>query len=375
MTRALGWDVFVAAATGVLLASATALTGWPEGAVPFAVVLPALLIGRRARPLLTLCAMVVVICVQWVVVEALVPSDAAVLAALQSVVARASVRVALGAAVVAAWGAVAAAMIPNARLPVDGSDARAAVLSAAFYLFAATAAVAIGAYQRQRRRTLEALEERLRRTEVEREHAAQLAAMKERERIAREVHDVVGHALAVIAVQAQSGAFAAGAEPAAAPAALDAIAVTAKEALGEVRGVLSMLGPESVDGLEIQGLVGRLRAGGVDVEVQEHGAPWRLPASDAHALRRVLQEALTNVVKHGGTGSRATVRLDWETSQVAVEVRNTFTPGVQAEAESQGRGIAGMRRRLADRGGRLDAGPRSDGTFVVRALLPVTPST
>ncbi|WP_412537778.1 histidine kinase [Longispora sp. K20-0274] len=217
-----------------------------------------------------------------------------------------------------------------------------------------------------------ALEDRAARAEAEREERARRAVLDERTRIARDMHDVVAHSLAVIVTQAQGGQFA----PERAPAVLETIAETGRQALADMRGLLGVLrtddsldgfGPQPVLG-DVDELLQRVRAAGLDVELVEVGARGPLPPTAELAGFRLIQEALTNTMKHAGGGARATVRLTWDSEALAVDVTDNGTP--KAPAAEGGHGLLGMRERISVVGGTLSAGPATGGGFRVRAVLP-----
>jgi Signal transduction histidine kinase len=206
---------------------------------------------------------------------------------------------------------------------------------------------------------------------------ARRAADAERLRVAREVHDVVGHGLAAIHMRAEIALHLLDKQPGQAEEALTAISRTSKEALDELRVTLSVIrGEEAVDGrAPTPGLAGlpRLRArladAGVPVRVEIEGEPRTLPVAVDVAAYRVVQEALTNVLRHAGPAT-ATVRIRYAPTTIVVEVtdtgRATATP-----AGSTGFGLAGMRQRVTALGGSFAAGPVAAGGFRVYATLPL----
>ena len=196
---------------------------------------------------------------------------------------------------------------------------------------------------------------------------------EERLRIARELHDVVGHSLGVIALQAGVGARLVESDPAEAKAALLAIAERSRESLREVRQILgavrdpaSMTSPHP--GLAaIPDLVADLAAAGLHVDLDQHGDPWPLtPAMDL-SVYRVLQESLTNVVRHAGT-DRAWVRIAYTPD--ALELRILDRGRGLAPGSPPASGQRGMRERMAAWGGSLDAGPAVGGGYQVLAVIP-----
>ncbi|MFJ8114224.1 sensor histidine kinase [Streptomyces sp. NPDC096132] len=211
------------------------------------------------------------------------------------------------------------------------------------------------------------------RERAERAQAARRRADEERLRIARELHDVLAHSLSVINVQAGVGLALLDADPEQARTALTTIKSASKEALGEVRQVL--------DTLRTPGDVPRAPAPGLDrlpelveqaaragLTVQVEGEPPRLSPGTDLAAFRIVQEALTNVVRHSGS-RHARVRLEPAGGTLRLRIDDDG-PATGAEAGGSGNGLAGMRERAAALGGTIEAGPRPDGGFRVLAVLP-----
>lgn len=219
----------------------------------------------------------------------------------------------------------------------------------------------------ERQRALAAAEERGRRLAQE----AADAVAEERARIARELHDVVSHALTVVVLQAQAAQAQLG-DPESAARSLDAVKQAGQEALQDMRRMLGVLRVPATTAPEpdldrIPVLLEELRRVGLPVELEQVGERRHLPPSLALTAYRVVQEGLTNVMKHAGSAP-ATVRLSWEEGALSVEVRDCG-PGATAP-DRGGHGLAGMRERVAVVGGTLHAGPGDDGGFRLRALLP-----
>lgn len=215
---------------------------------------------------------------------------------------------------------------------------------------------------------------RARETRRAQERAEATAATEaERTRIARDMHDVVAHSLAVVIAQADGARYAATADPNAATEALGTISATARAALSDVRLLLTQLRHSQADGpqptlADLEQLYAHVRGAGVDLRVDVDPAPRaEPPASVQLAVYRILQEALTNALRHGGDGP-VDVALAWHPERVELQVRNPVAP--RADEPSRGHGLIGMRERAQLVGGSLDAGV--DGTaFVVRATLPI----
>lgn len=212
------------------------------------------------------------------------------------------------------------------------------------------------------------------RERAERAQAARRRADEERLRIARELHDVLAHSLSVINVQAGVGLALLDADPEQARTALTTIKSASKEALGEVRQVLDSLrtpgdAPRTpAPGLDrLPELVEQAARAGLTVEVA--GEPPRLSPGTDLAAFRIVQEALTNVVRHSGS-RHARVRIDEERGTLRLRIDDDG-PATGADAGGGGNGLAGMRERAAALGGTIEAGPRADGGFRVLAVLPV----
>ncbi|WP_217213541.1 sensor histidine kinase [Streptomyces sp. AC550_RSS872] len=213
---------------------------------------------------------------------------------------------------------------------------------------------------------------------VERALAARRRADEERLRIARELHDVLAHSISVINVQAGVGLALLDTDPEQARTALTTIKAKSKEALGEVRQVLDTLrtpgdAPRTpAPGLDrLPELVEQAASAGLTVEVE--GEPPRLAPGTDLAAFRIVQEALTNVVRHSGS-RHARVHLDHD-DRTTLRLRiDDDGPATGADAGGSGNGLAGMRERAAALGGTIEAGPRDDGGFRVLAVLPLKAS-
>jgi signal transduction histidine kinase len=222
----------------------------------------------------------------------------------------------------------------------------------------------------------QAFAERARVLELERDANARVAAAEERVRIAREMHDVVGHSVSVMVVQAGAERLALGEARPATREALLSIERTGREALAEMSRLLGILRKEG-EGLslaprpslaQVDVLVQTMRDAGVPVELRVEGDQTDLPPSVDVSAYRIVQEALTNVVKHAGP-ARATVVVRYSGQAVELEVTDDGEGSVNRSAA--GYGLAGMRERVALHGGTLDANGRSDGGFTVKARLPL----
>ncbi|MEO5851177.1 MAG: sensor histidine kinase [Nocardioides sp.] len=239
------------------------------------------------------------------------------------------------------------------------------------------AAWLLGDSIRSRRAYVHELEEKAER--LEREHEAQVrrAAAEEQARIARELHDVVAHALAVIVVQASAAEDVLEDAPGPAREPVMAIAAAARSALGDLRRVVGALREGAAD-LEPQPTIGRLdplvervRRAGLPVELDIQGEPLLLPAAVELSAYRIVQEALTNTLKHAGaTQVRVLVRYGERLELVVHDNGSNPTNGTGSR-NGNGNGLIGMRERVTMLGGDLSAAPGSDGGFIVRARIPI----
>ncbi|GAB3139854.1 hypothetical protein GCM10027290_09750 [Micromonospora sonneratiae] len=269
------------------------------------------------------------------------------------------------------------------RGPDAGDDPQLALaLVGAETLWLAVVLAAAAAYRNWRRWRAE-LAAGLRRLEYERELESSRRSAEERLEIARELHDVVAHTLTVVGVQLHVVAEALDDSPAEARDALRTAQEVRARAVTDLRSLIDVLrdpgSSEAQDGAGpvrgpqgdlagLDDLLDRTRAGGLTVTLDQTGDPAGVPAPVALAAYRVVQEALTNTVRHAGAG-RVTVRLDCAADSVAVEVVDDGA--VTGPQPAPGHGISGMRERVAALGGTFAAGPAAGGGYAVRATIPV----
>ena len=222
------------------------------------------------------------------------------------------------------------------------------------------------------------LREKASRLERDQAENQKLAVAEERARIAREMHDVVAHNVSVMVVQASAARRMIDHDPARAREALSSVEQTGREALAEMRRMLDVLRVEderaalapqpSID--ELDALIQLAREAGLDVELEVEGERRRLSSGVDLSAFRIVQEALSNTIKHAGA-AHARVRLRFGDDQVEVDVVDDGR-GVRPHSENgKGQGLVGMRERVAMLGGRLEAGYRANGGFEVRATLPL----
>jgi signal transduction histidine kinase len=248
-----------------------------------------------------------------------------------------------------------------------------------FRIGAAIMAAALGESVRSRRVIAEQAKERAETAERTREQEARRRVDAERLRIAREVHDTVAHAIAVINVQAGVTAHVLDKRPRQVRDGLAAIEQTSAQALRELRATLGVLrGPDDghpspAPGLgQIDDLAAMAREGGLDVTLETVGTPRILAGTVDHAAYRILQESITNVIRHAAP-ARVNVTIEYRTDQLRLRVDDDGRGTGNADPRGGGHGLAGMRERCALLGGRLTAGPRPGGGFSVCAHIPFHP--
>ena len=252
--------------------------------------------------------------------------------------------------------------------------------------------VYVGQAMRKWRRRVSESQARLDRLQAEHEAATALALATERARIASELHDVVTHNVSVMIVQAGAARQVLTNSPGAAKDALLAVESSGRAAMAELRHLLGLLSPDlgsdgAVHGADLQpqpgldqlpALIGRVRAAGLEVALRWATVPYELPTGPGLAAYRVVQEGLTNVLKHAGR-TRADVSVDYRDGSLLVEVVDAGLlergpAGAPGPVPGAGRGLLGLRERVALYGGEVTAGPEPGGGWAVRARLPVEPS-
>jgi len=381
-TYPLGADALVAA---LLLAPSTLwLVQSPfdtQRALIVQTALVLLLAARRRWPDLVFLLMSAIAFVQWLLGVPLL-GDVALLGALYTVAAHRSWIRALLAACVLEAGAVMAAVRwePAGTLPRSLAFLTATVVAA---LFAGLTAASGSKY-------LAWMEERARRLEVERDQQAVIATAAERTRIARELHDIVSHNLSVVITLADAAAVVSRADPDRSAEAMTEVSEVGRHALSDMRAMLGVLRtdekravssaplPPQPGVAQLDALVERVRATGLAVDLTVEGTAFPLGAAAELTAYRIVQEALTNTIRHAAA-SHAQVTIAYEHPRVHVLVADDGTaarpdaPG-GTPAAHRGHGIDGMRERAGMHGGALEAGPAPGGGWLVTAtLLPAPP--
>ena len=220
--------------------------------------------------------------------------------------------------------------------------------------------------------------ERAERIDADRDRNARTAAGKERSRIARELHDVIAHSVSVMVIQAGGARLVMDSDPDRAEAALRTVERAGRDALAEMRRLLGVLDGERdpralapQPGLaDIQDLLTRARASGLEAELHVDGEPATVPPALDLCAYRIVQEALTNAIKHAAP-ARARVWIRWRHDTLEVEISDDGRGPGSISGASGGHGIAGMRERVALHDGSVQAGAGAGGGFTVRACLPL----
>ncbi|SEE76231.1 Signal transduction histidine kinase [Streptomyces sp. 3213] len=350
---------------------------WPATiALQAGLVLP--LLWRRRRPTLAFAVIAAVFFVQ-LGLGTWLRADVALLISLYSLALHGQLRRLPAACAVT----LCALVLFFTRLP-----SRVPVLDAMFILVSTiTAAVALGLVIRIRRAQLAVLRDRAARLEVERDQRSKLAAAAERTRVAREMHDIIGHNLSVIITLADGGAYATDLAPERGKQALLLIGDTGRQALGELRRMLGVLRVQSPTPdapelspqpgvADLDALCARIRAAGPQVVYRTGGDPAALDRGVQLTVYRIVQEALTNALKHAGHDTRVELTVNVEDTRVHIECHDTgpSTAGTgPAPSHDEGHGLAGMRERAALYHGTVTAGPAPGGGWTVRAALDLTP--
>lgn len=345
--------------------------------VPLAVSLGALnaaaLLGRKRFPLATLAVCLGLSAVLAILLRRAYPATPADLVALYSVGRYRSRGVALTAAIVTILLGFAAAELSD-RIP---SYTLRNVTMLGWVLFAVIA----GAWVRMQRTYVTGAEERADRAEREREEEARRRVTEERLRIARELHDIVGHALMSISVTSSVSARLVDRDPEAAREALQTINAVSNSALGEIRSTLSLLREGTALtapglGLDaVRDLVEQSRQAGLPVTLQEAGDRPDVPAIVGFTVYRVVQEGLTNVSRHARNVTNVAVILTFTKETLDVTIVNDGAPARAPDESGRGIGIQGMRERVAATGGRLETTALPGGGFRVHARLPLKETT
>jgi signal transduction histidine kinase len=370
--RSFAFDLALAAvATVAELAQVIGATGTPRAsALVLAVLAGGALVLRRTAPLAvlgtTLAATVAIVALGDD------PSGASVLIALYTTAALCELRVSL-----AALALTAATAATLSALTVDAPGRDTSATSGAIIAAGLTIGIwGLGAYAQTRRRYLRELQERAASAEREREQLARIAVHEERASIARELHDIVAHSVSVMLVGVRGARDTLRNSPDAAEETLGRVERSGEQSLTELRRILALLREPRQKAesrpqpslAELDELVASYRAAGLPVRLETIGEPTPLPGGVELSVYRIVQEALTNTLKHSNP-TNATVTLAFRDARLELEVVDDGTPTLGAA--TTGQGLIGMRERVALLDGTLETGPREGGGFRVAAQLPL----
>lgn len=365
---------------------------WTGFLISVLVTLP--LIWRRTRTVPAAIAMASVCVVQVALGVQVVPADALVLMMVYALAAYAPRWASISGFWLAIAGAAALIVRYRAMPALTSTDSAEEIQEPAQPLFqivlavtiffgfiaaSVTAAWLLGAITRNRISQQRELREHAERLEIQQQQERDLAAADERARIAREMHDVVAHSLSVMITQADGARYASQNDPEVARRTLETIAETGRSSLHEMRRLLGVLHddsgaetrpmptiadiPDLVDTVQLSGTRAKLTVSGDATRAD------RLTAGAQLVAYRVVQEALTNVLKHAGPRPQATVTLHWGERMLQLQIDDDGR-GALSSDDGAGNGLRGMRERLALYDGSVQAGPRAGGGFSVHATLP-----
>lgn len=341
------------------------VTTYPARELPVAATLTAALalplVWRRRAPLVVFAAVVAAACVQWLA-DVQLTADVALLVALYTAAAHTGRRGTLLAAAVVEGGAVLACL----RWTSNGAFLTPFVALSAMVV----AAAVLGLNVRTGRAYLAAVQERA-------ERQALLAVAEERARITREMHDIVTHNLSVMVALTDAAVYAQHRFPDRATAAMLQISETGRQALTDMRRSLGVLRADEPDAerhplpgiAQLAALADQMAAAGLPTGLEVRGGHGHVPATAQLTVYRLVQEALTNTLKHTPAGTRATVLVECSAGSVGVEVTDSGPRPALPGAAPSGHGIPGMRERAAAYGGTLRAGPLPGGGWGVRTRL------
>jgi signal transduction histidine kinase len=333
------------------------------------------LVLRRRAPVVTFTAICLLLVAQAVLVDTSRYGDVALLFGLYAIASYGPLW--------AVWGGLGAGLLGAVVATADWigrhSDAKTTTSSFVALATVVFASWLLGYLSRTRRAYVAALEDRAAQLERDAAQQAQIATAAERARIAREMHDVVAHSLSVMVVQADGALYASRRRPEQAVETLRTISSTGRASLAEMRKLLGLLrDDESSDATlapvpgaaDLLDLVEQLRASGLTISLDVTGDLQRVDAATGLTTYRIVQEALTNTLKHGGPDVSASVDVRVTTDSVRIRVDDDGRGSTVAD-DGNGHGIVGMRERIAVHAGQVEAGPRPGGGFRVAAVVPL----
>ncbi len=371
-------DVAVAGALAAVSAIRLARNGGLDATTGLLqIALTAPLIARRRRPVEVFAAVSVAAAVQWLLAGPML-ADLSLLLALLTIALHAPRGIVLAAATVLEIGVVMAS--------VRWSLADSPIHSVVFLSAMVAATVLLAANVRARRAQLTAAVEAAERRERERAQQARLSAVAERTRIARDMHDILAHSLAVIVSLADGAGAKLTREPDRAATAIAQIGDLGRQSLRDTRQLLGVLRADEPtsehpphrpqpDIADLDELVDRVRATGLDASLNHAGRPFAVPPGTGLTIYRIVQEALTNTLKHARNARTVHVELHYEPDQLRIDISDDGHPDATTDTgHAPGHGLPGMRERAAAYQGSVDAGPHPDGGWRVHARLPREPA-
>ncbi|WP_050370206.1 sensor histidine kinase [Streptomyces acidiscabies] len=351
------------------------VTTYPPRQLPVPLALTAALalplVWRRRAPLTVFGVVAAAAFVQWLA-DVQLPADIALLVALHAVAAHSGRRGTLLAGAVVEAGALLACL----RWATDGAFLTPFVALTAMVV----ASAVLGMNARTTRAYLGVLEERAARLEQQQDQQARLAVAEERTRIAREMHDIVTHNLSVMVALTDAAVYAQHRSPDKATAVMLQISETGRQALTDMRRSLGVLRTDEPDAerhplpgiAQLRSLADQMCAAGLPTRVEVQGGHTHIPATAQLTVYRLVQEALTNTLKHTPTGTRAKVRIRCSAETVTVDVTDSGPGSPPPGATPSGHGIPGMRERSAAYGGSLRTGPLPGGGWGVHTRLSLS---
>lgn len=377
LTRFVEWNRLHPFGGDAALVAALLLTLWVLGGAAdgFTTLLVLPLLARRAYPVAMFTAVSLLLFAQVLFTDDPQAADVVLLLALYAVAAYGPAWAAWGGLATGVLGAVLGAV----QWFAGGRDLPALAFGFVTLTTMVAASWLLGMLARTRRAYVAGLEERAVRLEHEAAQQAQIAAAAERARIAREMHDVVAHSISVMVVQADGALYASRTRPEAAAAALHTISRTGRTSLTEMRRLLGLLRADGTSegaeraplptAVDVPALVESVRESGLSVALELDGDLASIPSAPGLTVYRVVQEALTNTLRHGGPYVSARVELVTAPDAVTVVVDDDGRGG-SVTSDGRGHGLLGLRERIAVHTGEVDAGPRPGGGFRVRATIP-----
>ena len=377
----------------LVLATNESDAAWLAGTIGLFVVLHLMVAVRRRWPrtaLLGASAVMLLLTVASLpgtpAIAVLLPSSAAYLVFVFTAAASDDRWADVSAIVLGVLGAALMTVVAVAHGPVPEPGALIAL--AGFLVASIGAAWALGRYRRESRRKRAAQEVGIRQAAELRLQGERAAVADERRRIGRELHDVVSHSLAVMVAQAEASRVLLDRDEARARTAIEHVVTTGRAAMADMRGLLAVLAePAAADptpmvesrepspGLaDLADLVERATAPGRSVSFAETGAPRSISPGAALTVYRVVQESLTNTLRHTDPPTKSDVRLEWAPAELVLTVVDDGTPREPSATPTPtpGRGLRGMRDRIEQAGGRFETGPGEHGGWRVRATVPTS---